>query len=165
MSEATTALPTRLLGGTGYHVSVLSLGGVKYNKRSDAHAAAVVHRAIDLGINYIDTAHTYADSERKIGLVMRERRDEVFLATKTERRDRSGARKQIEESFRRLQTDRIDLVQVHDLATGPGRSATSASPATAIRRSWSRRWRSTRSTRCWWRWAPCRPPCGRSTRL
>ncbi len=117
MTETTTALPMRTLGATGCRVSVLSLGGVKYNKRSDRHAAGVVSRALDLGVNFIDTAHSYEDSERKIGLVLRDRRDGVFVATKTERRDRDGARREIEESFRRLQTDRIDLVQVHDLAT------------------------------------------------
>ena len=116
MTEVTTALPTRMLGATGCQVSVLALGGVRYNERDDAHAAAVVNRALDLGINYIDTAHTYGESERKIGLVMRERRDQVFLATKTNCRDRAGARREIEESLRRLQTDRIDLIQVHDLA-------------------------------------------------
>ncbi len=117
MADTTTALPMRTLGATGCKVSVLALGGVKYNTRSDVHATAVVSRALDLGITYIDTAHSYEDSERKIGLVLRDRRDGVFLATKTERRDRDGARREIEESFRRLQTDRIDLVQVHDLAT------------------------------------------------
>jgi len=117
MTETTTALPMRTLGATGCEVTVLALGGVKYNMRSDAHAAGVVNRALDLGINYIDTAHSYEDSERKIGLVLRDRREGVFLATKTERRDRDGARREIEASFRRLQTDSIDLIQVHDLAT------------------------------------------------
>jgi aryl-alcohol dehydrogenase-like predicted oxidoreductase len=116
MSDVTTALPTRMLGATAREVSVLGLGGVKYNERSDAHAAAVVNRALDLGVSYIDTAHSYGESERKIGLVMRERRDGVFLATKTGCRDRAGARREIEESLRRLQTDHIDLIQVHDLA-------------------------------------------------
>ena len=117
MTETTTTMPTRTLGTTGCRVSVLSLGGVKYNQRSDRHAAGVVSRALDLGVNYIDTAYSYEDSERKIGLVLRDRRDGVFVATKTERRDRDGARREIEASLRRLQTDRIDLIQVHDLAT------------------------------------------------
>ncbi len=114
-AASASGLPTRELGQTGRRVSVLSLGGVTYNQRSDADAAALLHRALDLGINFIDTAHDYSDSERKIGLVMRERRDEVFLATKSTRRDRAGMRAEIEESLRRLQTDHIDLMQVHDL--------------------------------------------------
>jgi predicted aldo/keto reductase-like oxidoreductase len=81
----------------------------------DAHAAAVVNRAIDLGVNYIDTGHGYGHSERKIGLVMAERRNEVYLATKSNSRDRSGMEADIEESLRRLQTDRLDCVQIHDL--------------------------------------------------
>lgn len=108
-------IPTRELGRTGHRASILALGGVKYNFLDDNAAAALIHRALDLGINYIDTAYSYADSERKIGLVMAERRAGVFLATKTIQRDRAGAAAEIEESFRRLRTDRIDCLQVHDL--------------------------------------------------
>ena len=108
-----TQLPTRSLGRTGVDVSVLALGGVKYNFLEDRDAAAVVHRALDLGINYIDTAYGYQDSERKIGLATSERRDEVFLATKTGKRDRDGAGPEIEESLRRFQTDHIDCLQIH----------------------------------------------------
>jgi hypothetical protein len=110
-------LPKRPLGRTGHEVTIVSLGGVKYNQRSEAHAVEVVNRALDLGINYIDTAHSYSDSERKIGLVLKDRRDEVFLATKSTQRGRDGMRREIEQSFERLQTDRLDLVQVHDLHT------------------------------------------------
>ncbi len=107
-------LPKRPLGRTGFDVTVLSLGGVKYNFLPDDEAAAVVHRALDLGINYIDTAHGYKESERKIGLVTGERRDEVYLATKGTGRDRDGMRANIEESLRRLRTDHLDCVQIHD---------------------------------------------------
>lgn len=110
-------LPKRPLGRTGHEVTVVSLGGVKYNQRSEAHAVEVVNRALDLGINYIDTAHGYSHSERKIGLVLKDRRDEVFLATKSTQRGRDGMRREIEQSFERLQTDRLDLVQIHDLHT------------------------------------------------
>lgn len=110
-----STLPTRPLGNTGFDVTCLALGGVTYNLlEDDAEAAAVISRAIDLGINYIDTAHGYADSERKIGLVMAERRDEVYLATKTTSRDYDGMSADIAESLRRLQTDTIDCVQLHD---------------------------------------------------
>jgi len=110
-----STLPTRPLGQTGYNVSLFALGGVTYNLHDDAHAAAVINRAIDLGVNYIDTAHGYKDSESKIGPVMADRRDEVYLATKSNTRDRDGMRADIEESFKRLQTDHIDCVQIHDL--------------------------------------------------
>jgi len=105
----------RQLGNTGLDVSILALGGVKYNFLPDAEAAAVVHRAIDLGINYIDTAFGYKDSEQKIGQVMPERREEVILATKTIMRDRDGAAAELEQSFKRLRTEYIDIVQIHDL--------------------------------------------------
>jgi len=108
-------LPTRRLGSTGHNVSVLALGGVKYNRLPDADAAALVHRALDLGVNYIDTARTYAGSERKIGPVMAERRDQVYLATKSMQRDRDGMASDIERSLRELQTDHIDCMQIHDL--------------------------------------------------
>lgn len=110
-------IPKRALGRTGCQVSVLALGGVKYNFLPDAEAAALVHRAIDLGINYIDTAHGYKDSEQKIGPVMAERRGEVYLATKSNARDRAGMAADIEESLRRLRTDHLDCVQIHDLGT------------------------------------------------
>ena len=54
MTEVTTALPTRMLGATGCQVSVLALGGVRYNERDDAHAAAVVNRALDLFLRYVE---------------------------------------------------------------------------------------------------------------
>ncbi len=112
-----STLPTRPLGRTGFDVSLFALGGVTYNTLSDADAAAVVHRALDLGVNYIDTAHGYKESERKLGPVIAERRDEVFLATKSTARDADGMAADLEESFRRLRTDRLDLVQIHDLYT------------------------------------------------
>jgi len=108
---------TRPLGRTGLQVSVLALGGVKYNQLPDAKAAAVVSRAIDLGITYIDTGYSYTDSERKIGQVLPERRGEVAVASKTRCRDRDGARREIDESLRRLRTDTIDVYQVHQLMT------------------------------------------------
>jgi aryl-alcohol dehydrogenase-like predicted oxidoreductase len=118
-----STLPTRPLGRTGFAVSLLALGGVKYNFLPDAEAARLVSRAIDLGINYIDTAHGYEDSERKIGLVLAERRQEVYLATKSTARTRDAMAAEIEESFRRLQTERIDCVQIHALSSAEELSA------------------------------------------
>lgn len=108
-------LERRLLGRTGLEVSLLGLGGVKYNLLEDEQSSAVIDRAIDLGINYIDTAHSYQDSERKLGLVVGRRRKEIVLATKSSARDRDTFLQQIEESFVRLRTDYIDIVQMHDL--------------------------------------------------
>ncbi|MDH7570592.1 MAG: aldo/keto reductase [Armatimonadota bacterium] len=108
-------MPRRRLGSTGWEVSMLALGGVNYHLLPDAEAAAVVHRALDLGINMVDTAAAYGkgESERKIGLVMAERRGEVFLNSKTGDRTRDGALASVEQSLKRLRTDHIDLLFVH----------------------------------------------------
>jgi len=114
-----TEMPKRQLGRTGFDVSALSLGGVMYHRLPDDEAAAVVRRAIDLGINYIDTAVGYDDgeSERKIGLGIAGRREGLYLATKTTHRDRDGAMADIEGSFKRLGVDVIDCLQVHGMST------------------------------------------------
>lgn len=108
-------IPRRPLGRTGWQASILGLGGVRYNFLDDAGAIAVVHRALELGINVIDTAHGYSDSERKIGLALQGRRQEVFLSTKSGCRTYDGLKAEFEESLRRLQTDRVDLLFVHGL--------------------------------------------------
>lgn len=76
----------------------------------------MVHRALDLGINFIDTARGYGDSEEKLGVALKGRRDSVFLATKTPSRDKVGAAMDIEKSLRMLQTDYIDLIQLHGVS-------------------------------------------------
>jgi aryl-alcohol dehydrogenase-like predicted oxidoreductase len=114
------AMPTRNLGRTGYRVGVFSLGGqaaIEQPHNFD-EAAAIVERALDLGVNYIDTAAFYGGglSQRYIGQVMKRRRSEAFLATKSHDRTRDGALRHLEESLRSLQTDHLDLWQVHNLS-------------------------------------------------
>jgi aryl-alcohol dehydrogenase-like predicted oxidoreductase len=115
------AMPQRPLGKTGEHVALFSLGGQATLEDVTAHerALGIINRAIDLGVNYIDTAPLYGSgaSERYIGEVMKERRREVFLATKTDDRSYDGAMRSLEKSLRRLQTDRIDLWQIHNIQT------------------------------------------------
>jgi aryl-alcohol dehydrogenase-like predicted oxidoreductase len=105
-------------------VSVVGLGCNNFGRRLDAAAtAAVVHAALDAGINFLDTADIYGGtkSEEFLGLALRGRRDAVVLATKFGGRideQRHGAsaayvRQALEDSLRRLQTDRIDLYQLH----------------------------------------------------
>ena len=88
-----------------------------YHRLPDDEAAAVVRRAIDLGVNYIDTAVGYDDgeSERKIGLGIAGRREGLYLATKTAHHDRDGAMADLEGSLGRLGVDVIDCVQIHDI--------------------------------------------------
>ena len=106
-------MPKRTLGRTGFQVGLFSLGGeatVQIRERRDK-AVEIIHRALDLGVNYIDTAPTYGGggSEENIGEVMRSRREEVFLASKTGNRTYDGTMRLIEQSLERLQTDYLDL--------------------------------------------------------
>jgi aryl-alcohol dehydrogenase-like predicted oxidoreductase len=93
------SIPKRQFGSTGEEVSILGLGGFHLLEVSDADAAALINRYLDEGGNYIETAAEYGagESERKIGLVMRERREDCFLVTKCHLRDRKGAARTIEE--------------------------------------------------------------------
>lgn len=106
----------RRLGKTNLEVSVVSFGGIKLPKVEQKEVTAALNRALDLGINFIDTARAYRDSERKIGKALKDRRDEFYLASKTGTRDFSGAMKDIETSFRELQFDKIDLLQLHTVS-------------------------------------------------
>jgi aryl-alcohol dehydrogenase-like predicted oxidoreductase len=110
-------LPKRPLGKTGREVTVLGLGGLFTPSMHDRHdeAVEIVNRAIDLGVNYIDTSAWYGTgaSELNIGTVMRERRDEVFLASKSHDYTYDGTMALVQQSLRRLQTDHIDLYQHH----------------------------------------------------
>jgi len=109
-------LEKRKLGRTGLEVSVIGFGGIPIIARSRKEAVQVVKRAYELGINYFDTARAYGDSEEKIGEALKDVRDEVIIATKTHQRTREdAARAGIRHSLRNLQTDRIDLVQLHGI--------------------------------------------------
>lgn len=109
------AIPKRVLGGTGVEVTALGLGGVCWNlMEKDEEAVAVVHHAIDRGITYFDTASSYKESERRLGLALRERdRDELFIATKCIKRSGDEVKRELAESFERLQVEVIDLMQLH----------------------------------------------------
>ena len=115
-------MPTRNLGRTGYAVGLFSLGGqaAVEQPNNEAVAVPIVERALDLGVNYIDTSARYGGderwSQRYIGQVMKRRRGEAFLATKTHDRTRDGSLALLEESLKLLQTDHLDLWQIHNLA-------------------------------------------------
>jgi len=112
-------LPTRAFGRTGAQVPILAFGsGSRFLAyRDDDEALAVLSRAIDLGITYIDTAHNYGEgrSEERVGCLMPTRRGEVFLATKLAARKADDAHRQLELSLKRLKTDRVDVLHVHSL--------------------------------------------------
>ncbi len=109
---------TRTLGRTGVQVSEIGLGGIPMISVEDLDVTdAIINHALDLGINYLDNARAYGNSEMKYGRVLKHRRSEAFVATKVLARDRDGALRQLEESLRDLQTDHIDLWQLHDIST------------------------------------------------
>ncbi|MGD8237746.1 MAG: aldo/keto reductase [Armatimonadota bacterium] len=110
-------LNKRLLGTTGFEATEIGLGGIPMIRSSFDKAVKIVHRALDLGVNFLDTARGYRDSEAKMGAVMRTRRDECFLATKSAQRTREAAYEELTVSLKELQTDKVDLWQLHDIST------------------------------------------------
>jgi aryl-alcohol dehydrogenase-like predicted oxidoreductase len=113
------AMPMRNLGKTGFRVGIFSLGcqaaiEIKGNAKLSVE---IMNRALDLGVNYFDTSNVYGDgaSEEHVGLVVRDRRREVFLASKTGSRDYDGAMTHLDTSFKRMHTDHLDLWQIHNL--------------------------------------------------
>ncbi len=115
------AMPTRNLGKTGYKVGIFSLGGQASIEKPNNFdiAVPIIERALDLGVNYIDTSSIYGGpdrwSEQYVGRVMATRRNETFLATKTKERTREGSLRMIEKSLKLLNTDHVDLWQLHDV--------------------------------------------------
>jgi aryl-alcohol dehydrogenase-like predicted oxidoreductase len=114
-------MPTRLLGATGHRVGLFSLGGqaTLEQPNRDEEALTIVERALDLGVNYVDTSIAYGrgQSHRYIGQVMARRRSEVFLASKTPDRTNDGARRDLEATLVALHTDHLDSWQMHRVST------------------------------------------------
>jgi len=133
----TPKMPMRAFGKTGEKVPILAFGGgSRYLMYQDAdEAIAVLNHAIDLGITYIDTAHEYGEhgeSEMRIGEVMKTRRKEVLLATKFSGRKADEAKRMIETSLQRLQTDHVDVLHIHGLG-GPDELAAIEAPDGALK--------------------------------
>lgn len=110
----------RILGRTGLQVSAVSMGTWQsfdvHRQKEIEHVKQLVTEALRCGINLFDTAPMYGEAERVLGLALRGRREGVSVATKVLAHDRRTALVQIEESFRSLQVDVIDLLQIHNLA-------------------------------------------------
>ncbi len=120
-AKSETKLPHRLLGKTGVEVSALALGGVigmQLPPSAEHDPAAIADTALNLGVTYFDTAPSYnnGQSETNYGQVLVRRRKEVFLATKTGDRTHDGTLRSIEQSLKRLQTDHVDLIQIHGIS-------------------------------------------------
>ncbi len=112
-------IPKRRLGKTGTDVTILGLGGEgvlrTYGYEKDAYR--LINTALDLGITYCESARAYSGSETYYGLALKERRGEIFLASKSRARDKKGALGHLHETLRNMKTDYLDLWQVHDVRT------------------------------------------------
>jgi predicted aldo/keto reductase-like oxidoreductase len=109
----------RRLGKTEIDVTILGLGGevILRTYGYEKEAYALINRAIDVGINYFESARAYSGSETYYGLALKERRKEIFLASKSHARDKRGALIHLEETLKNMKTDYLDLWQVHDVRT------------------------------------------------
>jgi aryl-alcohol dehydrogenase-like predicted oxidoreductase len=120
-TDAKTTLPQRVLGRTGVKVPIIAFGcGSRFLMYQDEEESLrVLNHVIDSGITYLDTAMDYGKglSETRVGMVMKARRKEVFLATKVspDARTRDAALREVENSLKRLQTDHVDLLHLHSL--------------------------------------------------
>ncbi len=113
-------VPQRPLGKTGAHVSALGVGGYHLGSiKEEKESTVLVARALDAGINFFDNCWEYHDglSETRMGIALKGKRDKAFLMTKvcSHGRSKQVAMKQLEESLRRLQTDHVDLWQIHEV--------------------------------------------------
>jgi hypothetical protein len=105
----------RILGKTGLKVSVVGFGGIPIQRVSAVESAAIVNRALDLGINFFDTARGYTDSEEKLGAALKARRSEAVVATKSMARTREAMAADIRKSLDTMGLDYIDLYQMHNV--------------------------------------------------
>jgi predicted aldo/keto reductase-like oxidoreductase len=107
----------RRLGRTGKMVSCIGFGGIPIRGLHREEASRVLNAVLDSGMNFIDTARSYGESEKLIGESISERRGEYFLATKTRGKDETEILRQFEKSIDCLRTDTIDLYQLHYINT------------------------------------------------
>ena len=109
-------IPKRILGRTGVKVSTLGLGmgPLGITKDNQSEVERLVNLCIDMGITYIDVAPNYGDGEQKLGPIIKQHRKEIFLVTKVEEPSKDGALRQINESLKKMQTDHVDVVHLHD---------------------------------------------------
>jgi predicted aldo/keto reductase-like oxidoreductase len=117
-AEERGGIPYKTFGSTGEKVSAIGLGGYHIGRPSDEESSRIIRTAIDGGFNFMDNCWDYNDgaSEVKMGKALRDGyRQKVFLMTKIDGRDKKTATAQLDESLRRLQTDHIDLVQMHEV--------------------------------------------------
>ncbi len=104
------------LGRTEMMVTRLGFGGIPIQRASEEEAIAIVKKCLELGINFLDTANAYTTSEERIGKAIKGKRESVFLATKSQARNREDVEKHLKLSLQRLGVDYIDLYQFHNIS-------------------------------------------------
>ena len=120
--ETVAGMPRRLLGRTGQRVSIVGFPGLALNPVPQEKCTDAIHKAFEKGVNYYDVAPAYGNGvcETKLGIGLQGiDRSKIFLACKTKKRDRDGARQELENSLKLLKTDHFDLYQMHHLVTVP----------------------------------------------
>jgi aryl-alcohol dehydrogenase-like predicted oxidoreductase len=126
-AAAAATMPMRPLGKTGVNVSIVGVGGFHIGlPKTDAEGIRIIRSALDRGITFLDNCWDYngGKSELRMGMALRDGyRKKAFLMTKLDGRTRGAAEEQLEQSLRRLETDMIDLVQIHEVIrpTDPAR--------------------------------------------
>jgi len=118
--ELSGVIPRKPFGRTGLHVSAMGLGGYHLGSAETDHAASdIVAKALDHGVNFFDNAWEYHDglSEERLGKALKGKRDQAIVMTKvcTHGREKKIAMRMLEESLRRLQTDYLDVWQIHEV--------------------------------------------------
>ncbi len=120
MATPMNPMPERILGKTGLSVPLLGLGGAGKTPLSGRGKAdesySLIESAINLGIRYFDTAASYGPSEEYLGQGLSPYRRQVIIASKTAKRDRDGAWRELERSLKRLKTDYLDIWQLHHVS-------------------------------------------------
>jgi aryl-alcohol dehydrogenase-like predicted oxidoreductase len=116
-SGAAGQLERRPLGRTGERLSIVGFGGIVVKDATTKEAADRVAHAIDRGVNYFDVAPSYGNAEQMLGPALEPYRKQVFLACKTQKRDRAGATAELEQSLAHMRTDHFDLYQLHAVTT------------------------------------------------
>ncbi|MDZ7836669.1 MAG: aldo/keto reductase [Actinomycetota bacterium] len=107
-----------MLGKTGLMVSAIAMGGIPIMRLGKAEAVKVIRAVVDMGINFIDTANSYVDSEEKIGEALKPyRREDVIIASKSAARDKAAFLKHVQLSLKRLNTSYIDIHYLHGVNT------------------------------------------------
>jgi hypothetical protein len=110
------AMKTIVLGKSGLEVTELGFGGIPIMRVTTDEAKTIIRHCFDLGVRFFDTAPVYSDSEEKLGAALEPYRKKVVIATKVWAKDAKGAAKELSSSFERLRTERLDLIQCHNIS-------------------------------------------------